>query len=279
MRVASLHRHPLKGGAIETLSEMHVGRDGPVGDRRWMVIDPYGRFVTQREMPKLSTVRCRLEDGALEVTLDGVTMIARPTQHRVRAIIWGDEVDLALADHAANSALSSYLGREVRLAAMDDRSRRSVDGEWGTGEVSLADGFPILIVTAASLYALNRTIRWNGGRDVPMERFRPNIVIDGADEWADDEWAQVRVGNTILDIVKPCARCTVTQVDQRTGARASDEPLQTLRSLRMSADRRVPGVLFGWNATAAQTGTIRVGDECEVLAKRDAWPIRAAAFA
>jgi uncharacterized protein YcbX len=107
-----------------------------------------------------------------------------------------------------------------------------------------------------------------------MNRFRPNLVIDGAEPWAEDSWGTIRVGAVQFDLVKPCPRCTVTTVDPEVGAFAGDEPLSVLRRIRMSGDRRVPGVLFGWNAVPRVLGTVRLGDPVEVIASREPWAIR-----
>lgn len=278
MRVASLHRHPLKGGAIEDLQRMEIGPAGPHHDRNWMVVDANDRFVSQREMPALARVSLRATRDAVTMELDGVGFPVALSSSEAKAFVWGDKVTVSVADAATNDALSAYLERPVRLVSINERTERTVDDAWGTGPVTLADGYPILAVLAASLEALNAAIAWNGGSPVPMARFRPNIVIEGADAWADDTWSRVRIGDAVLDFVKPCARCTVTTVDQDTGRSTGDEPLQTLRAIRMSADRRVPGILFGWNATVVMPGQIAVGDACEVVAARDPWPIREAAM-
>src|SRR3712207_6493830 len=106
-----------------------------------------------------------------------------------------------------------------------------------------------------------------------MERFRPNLVIEGSAAWAEDRWARVRIGAVAIDLVKPCARCSATTVDPERGLVAGKEPLAALRRIRMSADRRVPGVLFGWNAVPRGLGAVRVGDPVEVASTRESWPI------
>ena len=277
MKVESLHRHPLKSAAIEDVDSLQVLSDGLEGDRRWMVIDANSRFVSQREFPKLATVRPRLDGDTLEMNLGGTIVEANVTSTRVQSMIWRDDVSLALAADRANNALSDYLGTSVRLARMDSRTRRSVNGEWGSGPVTLADGYPLLIALTSSLDALNAAIEEGGASKVTMTRFRPNVVIGNAPPWDDDGWAAIRVGDVELEITKPCVRCSITTVDQDRGTVVNDEPLATLRRLRMSGDRRVPGMLFGWNATVRRTGSIAVSDPVEVLARREPWPIRSAA--
>lgn len=274
MRVASLHVHPIKGGAIRDVAHADVAPIGLADDRTWMVTDANGRFLTQRELPTLARLDGAPTDDGIRLAMDGDTHVAALTGERHEAVVWRDAVDVATVRAEDDAALSDWLGRPVRLVHHDERSFRPTDNDWSDGPVALSDGFPILVVTAASLDALNDRLVGKGADPVPMERFRPNVVVEGTDPWADDEWATIRVGDIVLDLVKPCARCTVTTVDQDRGERVGDEPLRTLREGRFSADRRVPGVLFGWNAVARGSGTLRVGDPVEVLEHRSPWLIR-----
>ena len=274
MRVASLHVHPVKGGAISTVETVGVGPGGLDGDRRWMVVDANHRFLTQRELPALARLRLREDGDGATLRFDGAERGASPDGERADVVVWRDTVSAATVDAATDSALSEWLGRPVRLVRHDGRSRRATDADWAEAPVAFPDGYPILVVTAASLDAVNAALVERGADTVPMARFRPNVVIEGAEAWADDGWRTIRVGEVTLDLVKPCARCAVTTVDQERGERVGDEPLCTLRDLRMSADRRVPGVLFGWNAVARGSGTLARGDAAEVVERRDRWPIR-----
>ncbi|WP_370194485.1 MOSC domain-containing protein, partial [Aurantimonas coralicida] len=142
----------------------------------------------------------------------------------------------------------------------------------GVPPVAFADGFPLLIANPASLRALNGDIVRQDGDAVPMSRFRPNLVIDGAEAGAEDDWATIRVGEAVIDLVKPCARCVVTTVDQTTGTVAGSQPMDALRRIRFSATPRVPGVLFGWNAVPRGPAMIRRGDPVEVVARRGGAP-------
>lgn len=271
MRVSSLHIHPVKAGAIVDLDRADVTPAGLDGDRRWMVTDGEGRFLTQRELPALARLSLTETDGGARLAMDGQTHGARLDGGRADVVVWRSTVSAATTD--ADAALSAWLGRAVRLVRFDARSERRTEG-WADAPLAFPDGYPILVVTAASLDALNERIVERGGDLVPMRRFRPNVVIEGAPAWADDGWRTIRAGGLTLDLVKPCTRCTVTTVDQDRGERAGEEPMASLRSLRLSADRRVPGVLFGWNAVARASGTLRVGDRVEVVERRDAWAIR-----
>ena len=274
MRVASLHIHPLKGGAIRDVERIGAAPIGLDGDRRWMIVDANGRFLTQREMPQLARLHAEPTTDGVRLSYDGRTHAATLSGDRADVVVWRSTVNAATVRPEDDAALSDWLGRPVRLVHHDARSKRATNEEWSDGEVAFPDGYPILVVLSASLDALNERLIERGDQPVPMSRFRPNVVIDGATPWEDDGWATIRVGAMTLDLVKPCARCTVTTVDQERGAFSGDEPLRTLRALRMSADRRVPGVLFGWNAVARNEGTLRVGDGVEVLERRSPWAIR-----
>ena len=278
MRVLSLHLHPLKSGAIITVPRLHVDRDGARGDRRWMLVDETLRFVSQRELPAMARLHAVPNGDGIDISFDGEALgHAVASGERVQATVWRDVVSVATVAKAVDTAISAALGRTVRLVAFDQTSQRTVDREWADdATVGLADGFPLLVATVASLDDLNAVVRRRGEGDVPMSRFRPNIVIEGSEPWADDAWASIRVGDVLLDLVKPCTRCKVTTVDQANGTATSGEPLETLRTIRMSGDRRVPGVLFGWNAVVRSTGMVEVGAEVEVVRRREPWPIRSA---
>ena len=275
MRLASVHVHPLKGGAIMDVPAAEIGRVGLAGDRRWMAIDPGNRFLSQRELPALATIRAEPSgERGLRLARADATTVAQATDDRVDALIWRSTVSLALARAEDHEWLSDELGRAVRLVHFDAGSERGTNGLFAPdGRVALADGYPVLVTTRASLDALNDDVLAAGGSPVPMQRFRPNLVIEGAVAWEEDSWHRIAVGDVEVDLVKPCDRCTVTTVDQVEGRLDGAEPLDTLRRTRRSGDPRVPGVLFGWNAVARGSGTVRAGAEVGVLARRAPWPI------
>lgn len=279
MHLGSIHIYPVKSGRSVDLSHADLQRQGLAGDRRWMVVDrAKRRFLTQREIPSLALLHSELQEDGIILTFGdvGERFVPRPTgEERTKVTIWRDEVDVALADEATHEALSRWLGREVQLV-YQDRLERVANAEWAgdAAPVSLADGYPYLITTSASLRDLNSRLVYDGHEPVTMSRFRPNLVIDGAQAWAEDGWETIRVGSLMLDLVKPCARCAITTVDPQEGRFAGDQPLTILREMRMSADRRVPGVLFGWNAVPRSEGRLDVGDRVEVIAHRDTDVVR-----
>ena len=273
MELGSIHLYPVKGGRAVDLEAADLGPTGLAGDRRWMVVDENGDFVSQRTLPKLALLDARPDPDGLILTYEdmGERFLATPDgERRLRVTVWQSSVDAALADPATNAALSDWLGTAVRLVHMDrvDARFASADHAGPQTPVSFADGYPVLVAGRASLRALNSAIVENGGESVPMSRFRPNLVIDQAEAWAEDGWRTIRVGECVLDLVKPCDRCKVTTIDQQTGREAGTQPLQTLRRLRMSADRDIPGVLFGWNAVPCKTGRLQAGDRVEILETR-----------
>jgi len=267
-RVAALFRYPLKSAAGVSCPEVELDRFGVRDDRRWMIVGSAGAPITQREAPHLAMLRARsLPDGLrLEWGDDeGRTTVGRPkrTAPRVPVTIWGDTVRLPLADGAANAWLAARLGLEARLAWMPDDIDRPVNPRYATpaDRTSLTDGYPLHIIGSGSMADLNGRLE----RPVGVERFRPNIYVEGPPPFDEDSWAKVRIGSSVLRVVKPCPRCTVTTVEPATGSRGK-EPLRTLSSYR----KQPSGVMFGQNALHDGTGRLRVGDAVEVLSRRDA---------
>ncbi len=278
MRVVALHVYPVKGGR-------GVGRDQATAygrgfrhDRRWLVTDTDDRFLTQRERPALAQLIAKPVEDGLRLSFEGggEFTVARPVDGERRCVsIWKDRVDALRVGDAADAWVSNALGCAVRLYFMDDAATRDTSGQWGApAPVSFADGYPFLITTTQSLDALNQEITRSGGAPTGMDRFRPNIVIDADQPWAEDFWKVIKIGDVTVDLVKPCDRCVVTTKDQMTGASLGKEPLKSLAKIRRSAHPEVSGVLFGWNATLRNQGEIRVGDTVEIIEKRpEGWPL------
>ncbi len=278
MRVSSLFFYPLKSARGIALPSATVGPEGIAGDRRAMLVDPTGQFITQREMPELARLSvCPTAEG-LQLSLDAKGEIsARPSGQRMDVAVWKSIVSAALADEGTNDTLSDWFSRPVRLVFFDADAKRTASREWaGEGTpVTFADGYQILVTTTGSLNALNADMEAHGEDHVGMERFRPNIVIDCDEPWAEDRWAAIEIGGIRLDLVKPCARCIMTTQDQSTGSREVATPMPAMGRIRMSADRRVPGPLFGWNATPRGEGTIAIDDEVRVVEERpEGWAFK-----
>ncbi len=278
MTVAGLNIHPLKSGRAIPMQAVSVGLDGIADDRRFMVTEPDGRFITQRELQALAQVEAYPQDGTVRLVMNGRELVPSfDAARRLPVTVWDSAVDAALADAASNATLSDWLGRAVRLVHMDGQASRHVGAKWAGHPVPVgfADGFPVLITTTGSLADLNRTLAEKGQEPVGMDRFRTNILVEHDEPWAEDLWQSVEIGGIVFDLVKPCARCIMTTQDQITGERIGGNPIQGLAEKRMSADRSVAGVLFGWNAVPRGEGELRLGDAVSVLRRRDErWPMR-----
>lgn len=271
MRVASLHIHPVKGMRALDIQRARVEARGIAHDRRWLAVDANGDFLTQRSHPHMATMNAAPSQNGLKLSADGFGEIEIATPSgatRRRVIVWDTEIDAAATDSAASAFLSDLIGEEAHLVCMDARALRLKTSVWTPAPVpvSFADAFPILVTTTGSLAALNRDIESHGGAPVPMARFRPNIVVECDEPWAEDKWERLQVGEVILELVKPSDRCIVTTTDQRTGERRGKEPLAALARIHRSTDPRINGVIFGENAVPRALGEIAVGDAVKVIA-------------
>lgn len=280
MKVASLHVYPLKSARAIVLNEAEVSGWGLSGDRRYMVCDPEGALVTQREVQALAQVTARVENGVLTLTKQGEAAPIHATFDPARRLdvrVWDDPLSASLSTPEVDAELSRWLGREVRLVHADALSHRACNPTWaGEGvETGFADGYPILVATTGSLKALSEEAERQGGAAFGMDRFRPNIVIEDDRPFADDYWQAIEISGIRYDLVKPCTRCIMTTQDQITGERGGPDPMPAMRRIRMSGDRRVAGVLFGWNAVPRAEGSVSVGDAVTVVAERpEGWPLR-----
>ncbi|MGE6739045.1 MOSC domain-containing protein [Allorhizobium pseudoryzae] len=278
MHIVDLNIFPLKSARGIALPESPIDAMGLSGDRRWMLINPDGYFITQREMPLLARLTVTPTDAGLTLSIDGKNLaVPYPaSDRRQQVVVWKSSVDAALADEAVNAALSEWLEREVRLVFFDGKARRLASAEWaGDGSpVAFNDGYQVLVTTTGSLAALNADMAAHGEAQVGMDRFRANIVLDHDEAFAEDGWASIAIGDVVLDLVKPCARCIMTTQDQETGSREGANPMPAMGRIRMSADRRVPGPLFGWNAVPRGKGLLRIGDAVQVLGERAPWAIK-----
>lgn len=261
LQVSRLRVHPLKGGAGIDVDALEFDRAGPRFDRRWMVVRPDGEFVTQRDAPRLAVVRPRLAADVLELRApDGETVVL-PVEFdgpALRVRVWDSEVDARTGPPAGDEWLSELLGRPCRLAHLSANTVRATDPAYAEGHrVGFADGYPLLVVSEGSVAELSRRV----GRPVPVDRFRPNIVVSGARPHDEDAWRQFAAGGLALRGVKLCARCKVTTVEQDRGTFDPDsEPLRTL-----ALYRRIKGlVYFGLNAVHLGTDAVRVGDAVQV---------------
>ena len=262
LRIDRLRIHPVKGARGTDVDAMEFDEIGPCFDRRWMVVRPGGLFVTQRELPALATVRPRLADGALTLEAPGAEPVSVPLDFdgpSLRVRVWEAQVTAATGPPVVDHWLSQALAGDYRLVFLGRDAKRLTDPAYAEGHrVGFADGYPALVVGSGSVDELSR----RAGRAIPVERFRPNVVVAGARPHEEDRWHRFAAGEMTFSGVKLCARCVVTTQDQRSGARDPDgEPLRTLAKYRRIEDK----AYFGLNAVHHGPGRLRVGDEVEAL--------------
>jgi hypothetical protein len=245
--LAALHLHPVKSCRGIDVAEATVTDAGLEHDREWMVVTPEGRFVTQRECPRLATVRVALDAGALTLAAEGGGGVAVPLDLRgapVEVTVWRDRCQAHDQGPEAARWLSEWLHRPARLVRFDPACRRLSDPAW-TGGVDadnrFSDGFALLAISRASLADLNARL----AVPLAMNRFRPNLELDGLPPYGEDELEDLVAGALRLRRVKPCTRCAITTTDQATGTVDGDEPLRTLKTYRW--DPQLRGVTFGQN--------------------------------
>ena len=264
LRVASLHLYPIKSLGGFSVHEAVLTDRGFGNDRRWMLVDAAGRFVSQREVAVLACLHCSPRMNGFRVTdvRDGssVDLPWDPGEgEKSEATVWDDRVSLIGAEAEVHTWFTERVGVPVRLGYMPDSSLRGTETQYAKALTSLSDGFPYLLISLASLEALNARL----SDPLPMDRFRPNIVIAGGDAFQEDMWKGIRIGDANFRVVKPCARCVITTTDQRSGVR-SKEPLLTLATFRQRDNK----VYFGMNAVGDDIGTVHVNDAVSVLDRR-----------
>jgi uncharacterized protein YcbX len=252
-RIASLHIYPVKSCRGIDLASARLTETGLEWDRRWMIVDHQHRFVTQRTQPQLTTISTAVTGGRLELSAAGhstLTVDSGSDGSAQPVRVWGDDCSgIDTGDEAADW-VSQVLGGKFRLLRQDDEVPRLADARYaGPREqpVSFADGYPVLLTSLESLAELNQRLP----APIPMNRFRPNVVIEGVHAYAEDAMVAFRSGAVALRGVKHCTRCINTTTDQFDGRRDADsEPLKTLRTYRY--DKVLRGVAFGQNCVVAE---------------------------
>jgi uncharacterized protein YcbX len=271
--VSDLYVYPIKSCGGIRLESADLWETGLYLDRLWMVVTDDGQFVSQRTAPRLALVRTALKFESLQVRAPGMLRLDIPIAgfdysdaRRVDVEVWGNRIEAFPENALVNTWFSRFLELSVRLVRIDPDFRRICDPRWtGSDEAitQFADGFPLLIIAKGSLDDLNRRLQAAGKEPVPMERFRPNVVIDDIDPYGEDYLASIGTEDYEFRLVKPCARCTIPCVDQET-AIVGTEPLDALTAYRQ--DQRVGGVTFGMNAIVvrgADEAVVKVGDSLQ----------------
>ena len=261
MKLAALYIHPIKSCAGISVQSAQLSARGLEHDRRWMVVDDAGRFLTQRVLARMALVRLSLHADGLHARFGDDDTLSLPFLFSA-----GRTIDIAVWSHrgpairhdAGSDWFTRVLQRPAQLVCMPDDIVRPVDSSVARAgdQVSFADGFPLLVANRASLDDLNARSNF----DSDMRRFRPNLVVAGASVWAEDDWRRLRVGAVPLRVATACARCNIPGLDPDSGE-PTKEPLRTLATFR----KRDHEVYFGVNAIPDGTGELRVGDTVEVL--------------
>lgn len=268
MILSEINVYPIKSLRGISQTEAKIERRGLEFDRCWMLVDENNKFMSQRDFPKMATLTVKILDNALEIS-NGAENFAvpfsPPTNETATVEIWTSRVKAKIYEGAANEFFSDALQIKCRLARMPDETRRKVNYIYAVhkdDEVSFADALPFLLIGENSLADLNGKLE----KPVPMNRFRPGLVVKDSEAFAEDSWKKIKIGGTVFHIVKPCARCVVTTIEQATGEKRGTEPLKTLADYRIPKRSVKRKILFGQYLIAESAGEIlRVGDEVEIL--------------
>jgi hypothetical protein len=261
--VSNLTYYPIKACRGFDVPASNIQRMGLEYDRRMMVVTPDGGFLTQREYPRLALITPSLKNEALTLSapnFDSLQLGIQKTGTPASVEIWASKgVDAIDQGEEAATWLSDWLGTSARLVHIADGFKRKLNPNYAINtddHTGFADGYPILIISEESLHDLNGKL----DSPVPMNRFRPNLVVKGSEPFAEDTWKRIRIGDVELALVKPCARCVVTTIDKDTLAK-NKEPLKTLSTYR----KHELGAIFGVNVIPLNEGNIQNRMEVEIL--------------
>jgi uncharacterized protein YcbX len=263
--LSQINIYPLKSAGGIPLVNVVPETRGLAHDRRWMVVDDSGQFMTQRTSPKMALINTKISVQTLNLNAPGMSELSLPlfpTAGESQEVeIWGDRCEAWTSSPQTKKWISEFLGESCNIVFMPDHSNRPVDPDYTVGEnqVSFSDGFPFLLISEASLNDLNKRLP----ESVAMMRFRPNLVVKNTEPFEEDFWKFIRIGDCELQVVKPCSRCVLTTVDPETGKFSGKEPLRTLATFRKENGK----VLFGQNLLATKMGEMEVGMPVEIISK------------
>jgi len=259
IRLSAIHIYPVKSCRGIAFTTAQLDDWGLRFDRNWMVVNETGRFLSQRELPQMALIETAIATDSLYLSAAGQAPLEiplAPTSGATKTVqIWRDQTQAIDQGEAAAAWLSQFLGQSVRLVRIGAGYSRPVQPI--QPDASVADGYPLLLISEASLADLNRRLP----ESVPMNRFRPNLVISGCDAYDEDSWQQIRINEITFNLFSACERCIITTTDQATGSRNGSEPLKTLATYR----RNSGGVIFGQNIVHQSQGEVRSGSLVEVL--------------
>ncbi len=267
-KVSSLHIYPIKSTAGISLPQAQVEELGLAFDRRFVVSDPLGQFITARTEPRLCLVQTILTEQGLVLSAPKMSTLTLSyknfTARYQNVTVWGDEIAGQLCANAANAWFSDYLQRPCQLLFFGQDSYRERKANTDKArKLAFADGYPLLLISQASLHDLNQRLKNNHQQAVSMAQFRPNIVVENCLPFAEDGWQHIRIGEVEFTVSKSCERCILTTVDPQTGEKHPEQqPLRTLKSFRQVSNSEV---LFGQNLIARNKGVIEQGDKLVVI--------------
>jgi uncharacterized protein YcbX len=260
--IATLYCYPIKGCKGHVLTEAQTDARGIAGDRSMMIVDAGNEFISQRDMARMALIAPEVHGDRVTLHAPGMPALTFTPSNEgrpVRARVWADVCDAVDQGNDAALWLQDFLAAPVRLVRMADDFQRKCDPKYARSEndhTGFADGYPFLLVSQASLDDLNARL----SEPVPMNRFRPNLVVQGCEAFAEDAWRDIRIAGIDFGVVKPCARCNVPAIDQDT-AIAGVEPTRTLATYRTRNQK----VMFGQNLIASNAGMLRAGDVVEIV--------------
>lgn len=258
--LTQLNIYPIKSCKGISLQSAKLEERGLQYDRRWMIVDEHNRFITQREKPKLALISIRISSDHLAVTAPGTKELRVPflssNRNTVSVVVWGDTVSALDVGSEAAEWFTRYLGSTARLVFMPDSAERLASRRGYSSQMHFGDGYPLLLISEATLEDLNTRLE----EPLPMNRFRPNLVVNGCAPYAEDSWNDIQIGNVRLHVIKPCERCAITTVNQLTGEKGK-EPLRTLATYR----QRDGNVLFGQNLIHEGNGVLEIGSELTII--------------
>jgi uncharacterized protein len=261
LQLTGLVIYPIKSARGIALDESEVDEFGLRYDRRWMVVNPSGEFLSQRTHPRLALVTPKIDGALLRITAPEMPPLDLPLHPtdvvRSRVAVWRDICPASWLGEDASGWFSEFLNCACSLVHMANSVVRPADPAFAPPRtrVSFADGFPFLLISEESLADLNQRL----AQPLPMNRFRPNLIVAGAQPYAEDQWQSIEIGAIPMRVVKPCGRCVVTTTDQSTGERGK-EPLRTLATYR----NRGGEVMFGQNVVHENQGRLSLGDSVRV---------------
>lgn len=262
--LVGLYIYPIKSIRAVALTKSNLDRWGLQYDRRYMLVDSQGRFISQRQQARMALIQPLPIASGWQLSAPGIDDIFLPFElsagKACRVTVWEDECAAIEASTELSNWFQAFLKVDAKLVYFPDSSQRQVDLEYakpGT-QVSFSDGFPVLLAQTASLDKLNAEM----SLPVDMLRFRPNIVVSGADAFAEDQWKYIKIGSIDFDVVKPCSRCVIPSIEIATGERGQQPILEVLKNKRRAVDGKV---YFGQNLIHRTEGQLQCGDEVFVF--------------